>query len=117
MLKKVGAVTALVAAGMVMMGGLASAENTDVPGLGYEGEETQLGLLNLNNLDVLHNVNANVGVCDNNINVIGVQVPIEDVANGIGVPILSPGEHDVVGATPENCASSGLVDGGSIQDN
>ena len=68
-------------------------------------------------MDVLHNVNANAGVCDNNVNVLGVQVPVEDVANGVGVPILSPGEHDAEGATPYNCASASLDDGGSVQDN
>lgn len=123
MLKKIGFVTAGVAAGMVMMSGFASAESAeakgDVPGVGYDvdGGNSQVGLLNLNNTDVLHNVNAVLGVCDNNVNVLGVQVPIDDVANGLGVPILSPGAHDAVNATPYNCASAGIVDGGSIQDN
>jgi hypothetical protein len=119
MLKKIGFVTAAAAAGAMMMGGLASAESSSLPGLGSndEGGNGQVGLLNLNNTDLLHNVNANVGVCDNNINVLGVQVPIEDALNGVGIPVLSPGEHDAEGATPENCASSALVNGGSVQDN
>jgi hypothetical protein len=121
MLKKVGFVTAGVAAGMVMLSGFASAQGVDTPGVGFgygddEGN-SQVGLLNLNNVDVLHNVNVTAGVCDNNINVLGVQVPVEDVANGIGIPILSSGEHDAEGATPENCASSSHEDGGSVQDN
>ncbi|MFC4856844.1 hypothetical protein [Actinophytocola glycyrrhizae] len=118
MLKKVGFVTAGVAAGMVILGGFASAEGTESPrGYGFEpGEGDQVGLVNVNNVDVLHNVNANVGVCDNNINVLGVQVPVEDVLNGVDVPILSPGEHEAAAAAPENCASAGLQDGGSIQD-
>ena len=122
MLKKVGFVTAGVAAGMVMLSGFASAESTDGPadyGYGYGSDEgnDQVGLVNVNNVDALHNVNVNAGVCDNNINVLGVQVPIEDVANGIGVPILSPGEHDAEAASPDNCASASLEDGGSVQDN
>jgi hypothetical protein len=118
MLKKIAGVTAGVAVGMVMLGGLASAETADFPlGQGSDGGNGQVGLLNLNNLDLLHNVNANIGVCDNNINVLGVQVPIEDVANGVGVPILSPGDHDAVAVVPESCATAGLVDGGSVQDN
>jgi hypothetical protein len=115
MLKKIGLVTAGAAAGLMMMSGFASADTADVPGLG--DSDSQVGLLNLNNLDLLHNVNANLGLCDNNVNVIGVQVPIEDALNGVGIPILSPGDNDAVGATPESCATSGLVDGGSIQDN
>jgi hypothetical protein len=118
MLKKIGFVTAGVAAGMVMLSGFASAEGSDYPGWGHDHEGgDQTGLVNLNNLDVLHNVNANLGVCDNNINVLGVQVVVEDVLNGVGVPILSPGEHEAEAAVPENCASASLNDGGSIQDN
>jgi len=122
MLKKIGFVTAGMAAGMVMMSGFAAAETSDSPhGYGYgHGDDdgnNQIGLVNVNNVDALHNVNVNAGVCDNNINVLGVQVPVEDVANGVGVPILSPGEHDAEGATPYNCASASLEDGGSVQDN
>jgi hypothetical protein len=120
MLKKIGFVTAGAAAGLVMMSGFASAQTADGPhghGHGYDDEGDQIGLVNVNNVDALHNVNVNGGVCDNNINVLGVQVPVEDVANGVGVPILSPGEHDAEGATPYNCASASLDDGGSVQDN
>jgi hypothetical protein len=119
MLKKIGFVTAGVAAGMVILGGFAAAEGSHVPGAyGYDDEGgDQVGLVNLTNVDILHNVNVTAGVCDNNINVLGVQVPVEDVANGVGVPILSPGEHDAEGASPSNCASGSVDDGGSIQDN
>lgn len=116
MLKKIGFVTAGVAAGMAMMSGFASAEAGGGPGDGGS-IQNQNGLLNLNNTDILHNVNAAVGICDNNINVLGIQVPIEDVANGIGVPILSPGSDAGQSANPENCASASLEDGGSIQGN
>ena len=113
MLKKIGLVTAGVAAGLVMMSGFASAETADFPGLGES--DSQVGLLNLNNLDLLHNVNANLGLCDNNVNVLGVQVPIHDSLNGIGVPILSPGSHEASGESPYNCAAGGLSDGGTSQ--
>jgi hypothetical protein len=106
MLKKIGFVTAGVAAGMAMMSGFASAEAGDLPGGG--SIQNQNGLLNLNNTDVLHNVSAAVGVCDNNINVLGIQVPVQDVANGVGVPILSPGPNEAQSAHPENCASSSI---------
>ncbi|MCT2582932.1 hypothetical protein [Actinophytocola gossypii] len=116
MLKKIGFATAGVAAGMVMLGGVAAAEGAEEY---YQGDESydQVGLLNLNNTDVLHNVNVNVGVCDNNINVLGVQVPIEDALNGVGIPVLSPGAHEAESVSPENCASASIEDGGTIQDN
>jgi len=115
MLKKIGFVTAGVAAGMAMMSGFASAEAGDWPGDG--SIQNQNGLANLNNTDILHNVSVALGVCDNNINVLGIQVPVQDVANGIGVPILSPGATGGQNAHPENCASSSIEDGGSIQGN
>lgn len=119
MLKKIGFVTAGAAAGLMMMSGLASAESGDGGhgGIGYDDGNQQVGLLNLNNTDILHNVQAVIGVCDNNINVLGIQVPIEDVANGIGVPILSPGAEAGQSANPELCATGNLEDGGSVQDN
>ncbi|MFI6031789.1 hypothetical protein [Amycolatopsis magusensis] len=106
MLKKIGVATVLTAAGLLAMGGAASADDHD----------DQVGLLNLNNLDALHNVNGTLGVCDNNVNVLGVQVPVHDVLNGIGVPILSPGANEASGEDPYNCASGGILSGGSVQD-
>lgn len=119
MLKKIGFVTAGVAAGMVMLGGFASAEGTDGPyAFSPTGEDgDQVGLVNLNNLDVLHNVNAVVGACDNNINALGVQVPVENALNGLDVPVLSPGENEAQAVSPDNCTSGSLDGGGSIQDN
>lgn len=117
MIKKIAFVTAGVAAGMTMLGGFASAE--DVHFGKWPGDEqghSNDGLVNVTNVDLLHNVNANVGVCDNNINVLGVQVVVEDVANGLNVPILSPGVHEAEGSTPENCASASSEDGGTVQD-
>jgi hypothetical protein len=111
MLKKIAAVTGAVAAGALLFGGVASAQG---PGSDWSG---QAGLLNLNNTSLLHNVNAVVGLCDNNVNVLGVQVPIHNSLNGLGVPILSPGEHTATGTSPENCAAGGIADGGTSQGN
>ncbi|MEC3982499.1 hypothetical protein [Amycolatopsis sp. H20-H5] len=116
MLKKLGFVIGTAAVGMVMFGGLASAQGADYGDHGYDwNQDGQVGLLNLNNTDVLHNVNGTLGVCGNDVNVLGVQVPIRDSANGIGVPILSPGKHEAGSDQLANCASGGVVDGGSGQ--
>ncbi|GAB3008996.1 hypothetical protein LWP59_02285 [Amycolatopsis acidiphila] len=115
MLKKMGFVAASAAAGMLLLGGVASASESHH----YRGgdDDHQVGLVNVNNLDALHNVNATVGFCHNNVNVLGVQVPVQDSANGIGVPILSPGHNGAAGENPDNCASGGVEDGGTSQDN
>ncbi|MDS0140715.1 MULTISPECIES: hypothetical protein [unclassified Amycolatopsis] len=124
MLKKIGFVTATAAAGAFLAGGIAAADTPEghhhhghhqshqYGGYDYTG---QVGLVNLNNTDVLHNVNGTLGVCGNNVNVLGVQVPVQHSLNGIGVPILSPGSHEASGENPENCASSALSDGGTSQ--
>ncbi|WP_410573608.1 hypothetical protein [Amycolatopsis sp. cmx-4-61] len=116
MLKKVFAVTAALGAGAFLAGGVASADTPDgyVHHHGGSDSLSQFSLLNLNNTDVLHNVEATVGVCDNEINVLGVQVPLEDVANGVDVPILS-GSSAAEGESPRNCAASGQSDGGTGQ--
>ena len=124
-MKKVGFVVATMAAGAFLAGGVAAADTPDGHGHhhghhhgGYDYDYNgQAGLLNLNNTDLLHNTNVTPGICDNNINVLGVQVPIQDSLNGIGVPILSPGENEADGANPENCASGSIADGGTSQDN
>jgi hypothetical protein len=115
LLKTLASVVAGAAIGTVLLGGVASADE------GYDQDfhdkSGQLGLLNLNNIDVLHNVNGTLGVCGNDVNVLGVQVPVRNALNGIGVPILSPGESEASGESPYNCASGAVVDGGSSQDN
>jgi hypothetical protein len=131
-IKKFGAVVAATAAGMVMLGGMASATtgatHEELPkphghsGVGNTGsidssDTAQVGLVNLNNTDVLHNTNIVAGVCDNNINVLGVQVPIEDVANGLDVPVLSPGENGAESVSPDICGAGGIVDEGIGQNN
>ncbi|MEU3622845.1 hypothetical protein AB0E54_10570 [Amycolatopsis coloradensis] len=116
MIKQLGFVATALAAGMAIAGGSASAAGVTVAGEPVD-HNGQVGLANLQNLDVVHNLNAVVGVCDNNVNVLGVQVPIQNSLNGIGVPILSPGETEAEGANPDNCAGGGIVDGGTIQEN
>jgi hypothetical protein len=141
-IKKLGAVVAATAAGMVMLGGMASA-TTGAPheehppphghghghghGHDYEGvgnfgsidssEFTQVGLINLNNTDIMHNTNVITGVCDNNINLLGIQVPVEDVANGINAPLLSPGDNEAESISPDICAAGGIIDEGIGQNN
>lgn len=120
MLKKVGFVGLAAAAGMIALGGAASAATAAGPGDWDQADwdqSGQVGLVNVNNLDVAHNVNTVAGVCDNNINVLGVQVPVREVANGIGVPVLSPGHNEAEGNTPYNCAAGSIEDGGSVQSN
>ncbi|MEU3628671.1 hypothetical protein BS329_09305 [Amycolatopsis coloradensis] len=117
MLKKIGFAAATMAAGAILSGGVASADTPDGDHDGGYDYSGQVGLVNVNNFDLLHNVNAVVGACDNNVNVLGVQVPIQDSLNGIGVPILSPGEHEASGDSPSNCAAGGVLDGGTAQHN
>ncbi len=117
MIKKIGLVTAALAAGAFLTGGIASADTPDGHGHHNGSDYGQVGLVNLNNTDVLHNVNATLGLCDNDINVLGVQVPIRHSLNGIGVPVLSPGENEATGASPSNCAAGAIVDGGTSQGN
>jgi hypothetical protein len=114
MIKKIGLITAALAAGAFLTGGIAAA---DTPGHDGVDDHGQVGLLNLNNTDLLHNVNVTPGICGNDVNVLGVQVPIRDALNGIGVPVLSPGEHEASGESPYNCASGAVTDGGTGQDN
>ncbi|WP_410587155.1 hypothetical protein [Amycolatopsis sp. lyj-23] len=114
MIKKVGLITAALAAGAFLTGGIASA---DTPGYDGGDHNDQIGLVNLGNTDVLHNVNVTPGICGNDVNVLGVQVPIHDSLNGIGVPILSPGDSAAEGESPYNCASSAVSDGGTSQGN
>ncbi|SFW86007.1 hypothetical protein [Amycolatopsis australiensis] len=119
MLKKIGFVTAAVAAGAFLAGGVAAAGTPDGHDHHHGGYDHlgQVGLVNLNNTDVLHNVNGTLGLCGNDVNVLGVQVPVRNSLNGIGVPILSPGESEASGENPYNCAASGLADGGTSQGN
>ncbi|WP_336158643.1 hypothetical protein [Amycolatopsis sp. VC5-11] len=115
MLKKIGLVSGAMAAGAFLFGGIAAADTADGHHHGHHhGGPGQVGLVNLNNTDVAHNVNGTLGLCGNDVNVLGVQVPVRNSLNGIGVPILSPGENSASGQS-QNCASGAVVDGGSVQ--
>lgn len=75
MMKKVVAVAA-VTAGLMMAGapafaGVSGGHPVD------DGDKTgQIGVVNVNDVDVLNNVNAVLGACGNNVSVIGVTVPV-----------------------------------------
>jgi hypothetical protein len=123
MIRKIGLVAAVAAAGMVLFGGMASATTYPYTGsegshhsVGDNGLDGQVGLLNLNNLDVLHNVNVPIGICGDNINILGVQVPVQHVADGLNIPILSPGDSAASGGS-DTCAAGALNDGGTSQRN
>ncbi|MGY6651522.1 hypothetical protein ACXIZN_05090 [Amycolatopsis sp. TRM77291] len=116
MIKQLGFVATALAAGMAIAGGTASAAGVTVAGHPVDHND-QLGLGNIQNVDAVHNLNVVGGVCDNNVNVLGVQVPVRDVAEGIAVPVLSPGETEAEGATPDNCAAGVIQDGGTVQEN
>ncbi|MEV7046235.1 hypothetical protein [Amycolatopsis sp. NPDC051061] len=114
MIKQLGFVATALAAGLAAFGGSASATSIDVAGHPVD-HNSQLGLANVHNLDAVHSLNVVGSVCDDNVNVLGVQVPVRDVAQGIDVPVLSPGEHEADGASPYNCAGGGTEDGGTVQ--
>ncbi|SDD75770.1 hypothetical protein [Actinokineospora iranica] len=117
-IKKLGAVVAGTAAGMLMLGGVASATGTgddyypphsgDVEVDAQDQDEAyeQLGLVNLNN------TNIPINVC--HINVLAIE--IEDALNNIAIPLLSPGAETEQGAaTGEICASEGINQGNDDQ--
>ncbi|MEV6830076.1 hypothetical protein [Amycolatopsis sp. NPDC051102] len=117
MIKQIGFVATALAAGMAVLGGSASATNVTVAGHPVDSTD-QFGLVgNVQNLDAVHNLNVVGGVCDNDINVLGVQVPLHDTANGIGIPVLSAGDHSAEGESPDNCAAGEIADGGTTQGN
>lgn len=116
MIKQLGFVATALATGMAVLGGSASATGITVAGQPVDHTD-QIGLGNVQNFDLVHNLNAVGGVCDNDVNVLGVQVPVRDVAEGVDVPVLSPGEHDADGQTPDNCAAGEIEDGGTVQGN
>jgi hypothetical protein len=87
MMKKAGVVAAA-AAGLMMLGAPAFAG-------GMDGDHNgQVGLVNVNDVDVVKDINVNipVGVCNNNIGVLAVIVPV-----------LSP-------QFAESCSSGGVID-------
>lgn len=87
-LKKAG-VVAVAAAGMLMIGAPAFASES-----GAWGHHHQPPQVN-QNIDILHNVNAVLGACGNDVAVLGAVVPI-----------LSPNPTG-------ECASGGIIDAGN----
>ncbi|MCG8919231.1 hypothetical protein L6E12_25960 [Actinokineospora sp. PR83] len=106
----------------------AGAPEADLPtpqghdGVGNSGtvdssELSQVGLINLDNTSLAHNVNVIASVCDNNINVLGVQVPVEELLNGVQAPVGSAGEHENEGIATDICGQGGILDNGIGQSN
>ncbi len=92
MLKKAGVVAAA-AAGLLMLGGPAfagQAHHRDI----NSAHNGQVGLVNLNDIDILKDININViaGACGNNVGVLGA-----------AVPVLSP-------SITHSCAEGGIED-------
>lgn len=94
MLKKAGVVAAA-AAGLIMLGAPAFASTASLQGEGWDHWEHpgQVGLVNVSNVDILHNVNAVVGACGDNVGVLGA-----------AVPVMSP-------VFTKTCASGGIANG------
>ena len=92
MLKKAGVVAAA-AAGLIMLGAPAFASTASLQGEGWGGHGGQVGLVNVSNVDILHNVNAVVGACGDNVGVLGA-----------AVPILSP-------SVTKSCTGGGIANG------
>jgi hypothetical protein len=94
-LKKAGVVAAA-AAGLLMLGAPAFAGDGHGMGGGVNNAKNgQVGIVNLNDIDIVKDININgvVGACGNNVGVLGG-----------AVPILSP---SITGS----CAAGGIVDG------
>jgi len=77
-LKKAG-IAAAVAAGVLMIGAPAFAGQGTSPRHGVNNAHGgQVGLINLNDIDILKDININgvLGLCNNNVGVLGGAVPI-----------------------------------------
>lgn len=94
MLKKAGVVAAA-AAGLIMLGApaFASTASPQGEGWGHHHGAGQVGLVNVSNVDILHNVNTVVGACGDNVGVLGA-----------AVPVMSP-------VFTKTCASGGIANG------
>ena len=92
--------TTLIGAGLASTTGAAFASESHDDG-------SQHGLLNVDDVQTIVPVNA----CNNNIpvNVLGVQVPLQDISGNI--PVLSPSEHGGNAAgVDKNCGSGVAAD-------
>ncbi|HEV3360964.1 MAG TPA: hypothetical protein VG247_29445 [Pseudonocardiaceae bacterium] len=93
MLKKAGVVAAA-AVGLIMLGAPAFASTASLQGEGWGHHgDGQVGLVNVSNVDILHNVNTVVGACGDNVGVLGA-----------AVPVMSP-------VFTKTCASGGIANG------
>jgi hypothetical protein len=100
-IKQLGFVATALAAGLAAFGGSASA--TDITFATHPvDQDNQFGLANVQNLHAVHNLDPVGGLCDNTVNVLGVQVPLHDVGQ-------------FSGSSPDNCAAGGGADGGTAQ--
>lgn len=102
MLKKILVSAAAVAASFIPLSGVASADDgsrvADLDGID--------SLVNIHDLDLLNNLNLNLGICGNTVDVLGLTVLLENIANGISIPELPPVDEKIVGTPLENCAST-----------
>jgi hypothetical protein len=75
-LKKAGVIAAA-AAGLLMLGAPAFAGEGHGRGIN-DAHGGQVGLINLNDIDILKDININLiaGVCGNNVGVLGAAVPV-----------------------------------------
>jgi hypothetical protein len=88
-LKKAG-IVAVAAAGILMLNGPAFAAQGDARD--NNAQNSQLGLINLNDINILKDIDLNViaGLCNNNLGILG-----------LALPILSP-------QGTQNCAGGGI---------
>lgn len=77
MLKKAGVVAAAAAGIMMLAGPAFAAGHGHARGIN-EAHNGQVGLVNLNDIDILKDININLiaGACGNNVGVLGAAVPI-----------------------------------------
>lgn len=110
MLKRFG-LAAGAAVGMVLGG----ASGSQALAEGGTEETGQVGLANLNNVDVLHQFDFLFGFCDQNINVLIVQVPVQDSLNGVASGLGTPGGIEATGDVQDSCVTEGITNQGSSQ--
>jgi hypothetical protein len=116
-LKKIGFVAAFAAGSLAVLGGTASADPSGDRGdrPGHDSTE-QVGLLNLQNTQVLQDVEVPIGICNNSINILAISVQAHEVLEDIAVPILNPGGGDVDSVSPEHDSCTSNSEQGSTSD-
>ncbi|HEX6340927.1 hypothetical protein [Umezawaea sp.] len=124
MFKKIGAVVVTAAAGMGVMGGVASA-STDFCGDYCLAEDPadraenigpeyhyRAGLVFVNGEDVVRSTSFSNAFCGNDVDAAGVRSPAGDAVDGVDFPVMAPGQHQPVNASPDFCSVSGTIDQG-----